>query len=53
MILIRCLGKLQKIVDQILKKKKDNPNADTGELKKEIDQTVYKLYELNEDKIGI
>ena len=43
MILIRCLVKLQKMVDQILKKKKDNPNADTGELKREIDGMVYGL----------
>ncbi|MBU4141736.1 hypothetical protein KKE99_02590, partial [Patescibacteria group bacterium] len=25
------------LVDQILKKKKDNPNVDTGELEREID----------------
>ncbi|MFZ2969549.1 MAG: hypothetical protein WA063_00210 [Minisyncoccia bacterium] len=41
------------LVDQILKKKKDNPNADTGELEREIDEMVYELYGLTEEEIGI
>lgn len=41
------------LVDQILKKKKDNSNADTGELEGEIKEMVYELYDLTEEKIGI
>lgn len=41
------------LVDQILKKKKDNPEADTGELEREIDEMVYELYGLGEGEIKI
>lgn len=40
-------------VDQILAAKKQNPNADTVMLEKEIDRMVYKLYGLTEDEIEI
>ncbi|HPL77284.1 MAG TPA: hypothetical protein PK980_08065 [Paludibacteraceae bacterium] len=33
--------------------KKRNPQADTSEWEKEIDQWVYKLYELTEEEIAI
>jgi len=36
-----------------LEKKKDNLEADVGELEKEIDEMVYKLYNLNEEKTEI
>jgi len=36
-----------KLVDQIFEKKKDNPEADTGELEGEIDEMVYELYGLS------
>ncbi|MBU4338993.1 Eco57I restriction-modification methylase domain-containing protein [Patescibacteria group bacterium] len=41
------------LVDQILKKKKDNPEADTSDLEKEIDRMVYELYNLMEGEIKI
>jgi adenine-specific DNA-methyltransferase len=55
--LIEVENKIQKIiselVDQILKAKKQNPEADTSQLEKEIDQLVYKLYGLTEEEIRI
>lgn len=41
------------LVDKILAAKKDDPNADTSELEKQIDHLVYELYQLtyNEAKI--
>lgn len=33
--------------------KKDNPHSDTSEWEKEIDQLVYKLYELTDEEIKI
>lgn len=40
-------------VDQILSFKKDNPEADTTALEREIDFMVYALYGLSEEEIGI
>jgi hypothetical protein len=42
-----------KLVDQILSIKKQNPQADTTALETEIDQLVYKLYDLTEEEIKI
>ena len=42
-----------KLVNQILEKKKDNQEADVGELEREIDGMVYELYGLGEEEIGI
>lgn len=42
---------IEKLVDEILKKKKSN--HDTTALEKEIDVLVYKLYELNYDEVKI
>ena len=42
-----------KLVDQILEKKKDNLEADTGELEREIDEMVYELYGLGEEEIRV
>jgi len=36
-----------------LEKKKDNPEADVGELEREIDEMVYGLYNLTEEEIKI
>jgi len=44
---------LIKLVDQILEKKKDNPEADVRDLEREIDEMVYRLYRLTEEEIGI
>lgn len=40
-------------VDQILSLKKDNPEADTSALEKEIDFMVYALYGLTQEEIEI
>jgi hypothetical protein len=40
-------------VDQILSLKKDNPEADTTVLEREIDDMVYALYGLSEEEISI
>jgi restriction endonuclease S subunit len=40
-------------VEQILSLKKDNPEADTTALEREIDEMVYALYGLSEEEIGI
>jgi galactitol-specific phosphotransferase system IIB component len=42
-----------KIVDKILSIKKQNPSADTINLENQIDQLVYKLYDLTEEEIKI
>lgn len=39
------------IVDQILAKKKQNPNVDTTKFEEQIDQMVYKLYWLTDEEI--
>ena len=41
------------LVDTILAKKKQNPQADTSVEESAIDQLVYKLYELSEDEIKL
>jgi hypothetical protein len=41
------------LVDQILSAKKQNPEADTSQLEKEIDRLVYELYDLTEEEINI
>ena len=40
-------------VEQILSLKKDNPQADTSALEREIDLMVYELYGLSEEEIEI
>jgi hypothetical protein len=42
-----------KLVDKILSTKKDNPEVDTSKLEKQIDELVYKLYDLTEEEIKI
>ena len=39
------------LVDQILAAKKANPQTDTADLEKQIDQLVYKLYNLTPAEI--
>jgi hypothetical protein len=45
--------KFEDKVDQILSLKKDNPEADTTALEREIDEMVYALYGLSEEEIAI
>ncbi len=40
-------------VEKILALKKENPEADVSELEAEIDQLVYKLYDLTEEEVAI
>ncbi|MDT7542287.1 MAG: hypothetical protein QOE33_2191, partial [Acidobacteriota bacterium] len=42
-----------KLVDRILAAKRDDPQADTSKLEREIDHLVYQLYELTADEIAI
>ena len=44
---------ITEIVNKILEIKENNPNADVSKLEREIDQLVYKIYELNESEIAI
>lgn len=44
---------IELLVDNILDAKNDSPQADTSEWEKEIDQLVYKLYELTDEEIKI
>jgi hypothetical protein len=41
------------LVNQILSTKKENPQADTGTLEREIDRLVYELYDLSHEEIKI
>lgn len=45
--------KLENVIDEIVKAKKQNPHSDTTALEKEIDQIVYQLYDLTEEEIKI
>ena len=47
------LDKIELNVVQILTLKKENPQADTSVLEREIDLMVYELYGLSEEEIGI
>lgn len=47
------VNQIENLVDQILTAKKLNPNADTAQLEKQIDQLVYQLYDLTEEEIAI
>ncbi len=40
-------------LDKILDMKKENPKADTKSLEKEINDLVYKLYDLTGEEIAI
>ena len=44
---------INNLVDQILEKKKENSDADTSNLEKQIDQMVYELYGLTEEEIEV
>ncbi|RMG79168.1 MAG: hypothetical protein D6707_08650 [Bacteroidetes bacterium] len=41
---------IESLVDQILQAKKQNPNADTKDLENQIDELVFELYGLREEK---
>ena len=41
------------LVDKAIKAKRDDPTADISKIEAEIDQIVYKLYDLTSDEIAI
>jgi len=45
--------KIEKVVELILKLKKQDSSSDTSNLESQIDKLVYELYGLNEDEIQI
>jgi hypothetical protein len=47
------ISQIEKYADRILAAKRANPQADTSELEREIDQLVYQLYGLTEEEIAI
>ncbi|HOJ64113.1 MAG TPA: hypothetical protein PLE45_06800 [Spirochaetota bacterium] len=47
------INQLEALVDKIFTAKKDNPQADTSKIEKEIDNLVYRLYDLTDREIGI
>jgi methylase of polypeptide subunit release factors len=47
------VGQIETLVDKILTVKRQNPNADTSHLEREIDQLVYRLYDLTEEEINV
>jgi type I restriction-modification system DNA methylase subunit len=46
-------AQIVKFVDGVRAVKRDNPQADTTNMEREIDRLVYKLYELTDDEIAI
>jgi len=46
-------SQIEALVDSILAAKKDNPQANTQEQERQIDQMVYQLYDLTEEEIRI
>ena len=49
----KTINKMVNLVDQILIIKNTNPDAKTDKLEKQIDDLVYKLYDLTEEEIKI
>lgn len=43
----------EKLAERVMTAKRSDPKADTMELEREIDQLVYKLYDLSEEEIKI
>lgn len=44
---------IENLVNEIIQIKKQTPTADTSNLENQIDQHVYKLYDLTEEEIKI
>ncbi|MCS7123741.1 MAG: TaqI-like C-terminal specificity domain-containing protein, partial [Candidatus Aenigmarchaeota archaeon] len=49
----KIVSKIESLVDEIISIKKQDKNKDTTDLEKQIDQLVYKLYNLTEEEIKI
>ncbi|MEJ5383370.1 MAG: N-6 DNA methylase [Fimbriimonadales bacterium] len=46
-------AQIESLVEQILARKRGNPNADTSALEREIDRLVYQLYDLTPEEIRL
>lgn len=44
---------IEKLVDQILAAKQENPERDTSKWEREIDNLVYELYGLTEEEVKV
>jgi hypothetical protein len=44
---------IEKLVDEILLIKKQNPSAESSEFETQIEQMIYKLYDLTKEEIKI
>jgi hypothetical protein len=47
------VAQIESLVDQILAQKRGNPDADTRDLERAIDELVYRLYDLTPDEIRL
>jgi adenine-specific DNA-methyltransferase len=47
------VSQIEALVDAILARKRGNPHADTRDLERDIDQLVYRLYDLSPDEIRL
>jgi adenine-specific DNA-methyltransferase len=47
------VSQIEALVDAILARKRGNPHADTRDLERDIDQLVYRLYDLTPDEIRL
>ena len=47
------VAQIEAFVDEILARKRGNPNADTRDLERAIDDIVYRLYDLSPDEIRL
>ncbi|BCW95336.1 MAG: hypothetical protein KatS3mg018_0818 [Fimbriimonadales bacterium] len=46
-------AQIESLVEQILARKRGNPNADTSALEREIDRLVYQLYDLTPEEMAL
>jgi hypothetical protein len=49
----KCTKTFERVVDKILERKRSNAAVDTTALEQEIDQLVYKLYDLTAEEIAV
>ena len=49
----KLFDKIINKVDEILKIKNENFNADVSEIEREIDNLVYRLYNINDNEIQV
>jgi type II restriction/modification system DNA methylase subunit YeeA len=49
----QIVSQIEQLVDKILSAKKTDPNADTTDLERQIDELVYRLYDLTKEEIEV